>query len=205
MKSENPSWPPVTYSAFESGHKIAQGSIFEVVQKVKRGLGGSNHSQAIIFSDLTGVTMDVNFQGTLKDVLHRLEVFQTASTPEVSGPGRPKLGVVSREISLLPSQWEWLATQSGGASATLRRLVDAAKRKAIESPTSAQLQERVYRFLSVIAGDLPLYEETLRALYQRNESKFLAGMQNWPTDICQHAKTLAEPIFITSAKTKGQP
>ncbi len=42
--------------------------------------------------------------------------------------GRPRLGIVAREVTLLPRHWDWLAEQPGGASVALRKLVEAATR-----------------------------------------------------------------------------
>src|ERR1700679_2948656 len=91
--------------------------------------------------------------------------------------GRPKLGVISRELSLLPRHWEWLANQSGGASATIRKLIEDAKKKSSAHTSVKQVQERVYRFMSVIGGDMKGYEEALRALYKADRKKFLWHIQ----------------------------
>ncbi len=190
-----------TYTAFESGERIAHGALDEVVLTVKRRMGRAEHGPALVFSDETGNTMDFNFQGGEKDVLKRLEVFVRAdagdaSQPaEATGPGRPRLGVVSREVSLLPRQWEWLAAQSGGASAVLRRLVDDAKRKSGEGVSIKQAQERTYKFLHALAGDLQGYEEALRALYKKDAKGFAQRMDGWPKDVKTHAAKLAGPVF----------
>ena len=110
-----------TYTAFEGRALFTKGSLSDVVKKIKKNIGKSDNSSILIFSDATGKIMDFNFQGSEKEVLKRLDVFVTDYAPtEKPGPGRPKMGVVSREVSLLPRHWEWLATQSSGASATLR-------------------------------------------------------------------------------------
>lgn len=197
-----------TYTAFAGSSRIAHGPLQEVAGAVKQRIGKASHADALVFSDLTGKLMEIDFHGSLKDVLKRLEVYQPEAEARPreaapSGPGRPRLGVVSREVSLLPSQWEWLATQPGGASGTLRRLVDAAKRKAADAPTVAQSQERVYRFLSAMAGDLPGYEEVLRALYRRDGTKFASGMAAWPEDVRRHAWGLAQPLFKDTPSRKG--
>ena len=187
------------YTAFDGPRLLWQGTLPEVVLKVKRRLGKAEHAPILIFSDATGKSMDFNFQGTEKDVLKRLEVFvgeEGASGQESGGgPGRPKLGVVSREVSLLPRQWEWLASQAGGASAILRRLVDEAKRKSAEGNAHKQIQERAYKFMSVMAGDLEGYEEALRALYKKDGRKFQLHCGTWPEDIRRHAMELAGPVL----------
>ena len=189
---------PSSYTAFE-GLKIRfQGSLGEVVIQVKKRLGKSEHSPVLIISDLTGKVMDFNFHGTLKDVQKRLEVFvsQAEEGPkDAGGPGRPKLGVISREVSLLPRHWEWLASQSGGASAALRKLVEDAKRQALDSGSIKEAQARTYKFMSVIAGDLQGYEEALRALYRRDGKKFQTQIEAWPSDVQKYIKSLAQAVF----------
>ena len=185
-----------TYTAFE-GHKIlAQGNFAQVIMKIKKYLGKEAHSSVLIFSDETGKTMDFNFQGTEQDVEKRLEVFvDQPMDKDASGPGRPKLGVVSREVSLLPRHWEWLASQPGGASAALRKLVETAKKKSEDGQSDKQIQERTYRFMSALAGDLEGYEEALRALYKKDHKVFASHIQSWPKDIRKYVQDLSEPIF----------
>jgi hypothetical protein len=101
--------------------------------------------------------------------------------------GRPKLGVVAREITLLPRQWAWLSAQKGGASATLRRLIDEAS-KAPPSPEARR--DAAYRFLSDSSGDRPGYEEALRALYRGETDRFRALIAGWPDDVRLYAEEL---------------
>lgn len=190
----------VNYSAFAGGELVSQGPLTEVVSEVKRRMGKGAHTDALIFSDATGNTLDFNFQGSAKDVLKRLEVFAQEPVREPSGPGRPRLGVVSREVSLLPRQWEWLAGQSGGASATLRRLVDEARKKSEKGGSPGQIQEKTYKFLSVAAGDRPGYEEAIRALYRKDKKGFMHNAEAWPPDVRAHALRLAGPLFAGEAK-----
>lgn len=187
---------PGSYSAFEGSTRLFRGTFPEVVLKVKERLGRTENNTLLIFSDDTGKTMDFNFQGTVKDVLKRLEIYvsRQESAP-ASGPGRPRLGVISREISLLPRHWEWLASQPGGASATLRKLIEEARKKSSAHASVKQIQERVYRFMSVMAGNLAGYEEALRALYKADRRNFLLHLQEWPLDVRTHAMELAKPVF----------
>jgi hypothetical protein len=175
-----------TYTAFDGVEQVCQGPLFEVVARVKKRLGKAENSAILIFSDVTGKTMDINFQGSEKDVLGRLEMFVPKEQEAVVGPGRPKLGVVSREISLMPRHWEWLATQPGGASATLRSLIEDAKKRSSEKVSGKQLQECAYRFMSVMAGDREGFEEALRALYRLDRKSFLTHIRSWPRDIKNH-------------------
>lgn len=140
--------------------------------------------------------MEFSFYGTQQDVLKRLEKYTVADDAiEPIGPGRPKLGVVSREISLLPRHWEWLATQSGGASATIRLLVEEARKKSSNISNIKQLQERAYQVMSVLAGDLQGYEEALRALYKKDGKVFAMHAKAWPKDIQKYLSELTKPIF----------
>jgi uncharacterized protein len=184
-----------TYTAFDGQKQLCQGELSEVVLKIKRSMGKSENTSVLIFSDETGKTMDFNFQGSEKDVHKRLEMYVDEVKKEVMGPGRPKLGVVSREVSLLPRHWEWLANQTGGASATLRKLVEEAKKKTSNSQELKQAQERTYKFISVMAGDLAGYEEALRALYKKDKKLFLTQIQLWPADIKNHAVAMAQAVF----------
>lgn len=185
-----------SYTAFEENKLLFRGLLDEVVLKVKRKMGKNENTAILVFSDSTGKSMDFNFQGSEKDVLRRLEIFTSEEGPsEAIGPGRPKLGVVSREISLLPRHWEWLATQTGGASATLRKLVEEARKKEGSTLSVKQAQERTYKFMSIVAGDFKAYEEALRALYKKDEKKFLSQIEEWPRDVRSHTIELAKLVF----------
>jgi uncharacterized protein len=184
-----------TYTAFEGDARVCAGTLPEIVLTLKRRMGKASHGSALIFCDETGHTLDFDFHGSEKDVERRLELFVEGPAAGQAGPGRPRLGVVSREVSLLPRHWEWLAARPGGASAALRRLIDEARKKEGEGPTQKQLQERVYRFLSAAAGDRPRYEEALRALYRKDAAAFRETMREWPPDIRAYALKLARPVF----------
>lgn len=194
-----------TYTAFEGDKLVCKGDLPDVILRLKRRMGKAENSAVLIFSDATGNTMDFNFQGTEKDVLKRLEIFSGDDAPDIpvaepAGPGRPRLGVVSREVSLLPRQWEWLASQSGGASAILRRLVDEERKRSIGGDTVKKHQERTYKFISVMAGDMKGYEDALRALYRKDQKSFNLHTGEWSPDVKAHALRLAKPVFEGSAK-----
>lgn len=186
-----------TYTAFEDNKIIAKGALQEVVLKVKKRFDKSPESLMSIYSDATGKAMDfINMQGSESDVLKRIVVYTMDSSPLLSsGPGRPKLGVTSREVSLLPRHWEWLANQSSGASATLRKLVDDAMKKSVGTNHIKSAQERTYRFMSVQAGNFEGYEEALRALYRKEKDTFVSFIKEWPTDVQKHTLELAKPVF----------
>jgi hypothetical protein len=111
------------------------------------------------------------------------------------GPGRPRLGVVAREVTLLPRHWEWLGEQPGGASAALRRIVDEARRGSHDKDRVRKAQEAAYRFLSAMAGDLPGFEEANRALFAGDAARFEREVAGWPSDVRDHATTLARAAF----------
>ncbi len=105
-------------------------------------------------------------------------------------PGRPKLGVIAREVTLLPGQWDWLDEQPGGASAALRRLVYEAKRSSQGKDRARRSQEAVYRFMTTMAGNFPGFEEALRAFYRRDHQRFGSLVERWPKDVRRHVKKL---------------
>jgi len=189
------------YSAFDGFSLISRGNIEEVALEVKKYTKSHRDARILVFSDSSGKQMDIDFRGSEKEILERLKVFKPQElSAQPHGPGRPKLGVVTREISLLPQQWEWLSIQSGGASAALRRLVDEKmKRIASGKDKVKQAQEVVYSFLSAIAGDLPHFEDAIRFLYRKDQKKFLALVSAWPGDIATHAMLLAGELFTSEA------
>lgn len=185
-----------TYTAFEGTSRFFHGSFQDVVLKIKERLGRAENSPMLIFSDETGKTMDFNFQGSTREVLKRLETYVSRQQSQPSsGPGRPRLGVISREISLLPRHWEWLANQPGGTSATIRNLVEEARKRSSSRPGIRQLQERAYRVMSGLAGDMQNYQEALRALYRADRKKFLLHIEEWPADVRSYVIELAQPVF----------
>lgn len=182
------------YTAFNGQKILAAGNLEDVALKVSRHLKSHPDSSILVFSDATGKVMDLDLRGSDAEISARLKVYlspEQTSAP-TTGPGRPKLGVVAREVSLLPRHWEWLATQPGGASGTLRRLVEDAKKGTSGREQLRQAQERAHKFLSALAGDLPNYEDSLRALYAKDKKKFQSLVRDWPADIRDHAKDLSE-------------
>ena len=111
------------------------------------------------------------------------------------GPGRPRLGVVAREVTLLPRHWEWLNGQPGGASVALRRLVEDARRLRAGADRKRRSQEVAYRFISAMAGDRPGFEEATRALFASDRTRFTAHTSAWPVDVRRHARALADRAF----------
>jgi uncharacterized protein len=195
----------VSYIAFDGEHRIAAGNLRDVVSAAKATLDRRKDASILVFDGLTSNPIDVDFRGSIDDVLARLpdlpgETAQgaepaTAADAAPRGPGRPKLGVVAREVTLLPRHWEWLAQQSGGASVALRRLVDAAKRNGEDGDRVRLAREAAYRFMSAMAGNQPHYEDALRALFADDPTRFEKLIVAWPADLRDHASTLAKPAF----------
>ncbi len=185
------------YTAFEGEKLLSSGSLDQVALKVKKRLKANQAASILIFSDSTGKQMDLDLRGSDSEILERMKIYLSPKSSEqtTTGPGRPKLGVVSREISLLPRHWEWLATQPGGASVTLRKLVDEARKSSEGKESAKVIQERTYQFMSVLAGNLPNYEEALRALYAKDKKKFQAMIRDWPVDVRDHSKNLSDGVW----------
>jgi hypothetical protein len=189
----------IGYLAFEGDHSIASGELRDVISAAKATLDRRNDASILVFDGSTGAPIDIDFRGSIADVLARLPDTAGASAaaeqPAPRGPGRPKLGVVAREVTLLPRHWEWLAQQSGGASVALRKLVDEARRTGEDGNRVRQAQEAAYRFMSVMAGNKPHYEDAIRALFAGNPAAFDKLIAGWPADVRGHASRLAERAF----------
>jgi hypothetical protein len=171
-----------TCTAFKGTTLLASGPQADVALAIKQA--GDLHT-ILAFDDETGKVIDFNVRGTDADIAARY-----TPRPEARGPGRPKLGVVAREVTLLPRHWDWLASQPGGASVVLRRLIDQERRSTKQQRRVAQ--EAAYKFMSAIAGDLPGFEEATRALFADNRSRFEEQIAAWPQDIRAYAIKLAQ-------------
>jgi hypothetical protein len=188
-------------TAFAGHRRIASGPLGEVALTIKARV---SNDPVLVFDDTTGRVIDLDLRGSDAEALERLRLVAgnqpgaDQSTPVqtedlVKRPrGRPRLGVTAREVTLLPRHWEWLAAQPGGASQALRRLVDEARRNDDGQSRSKAVQERVYRFLAALAGDLPGYEEAIRALFASDPDGFASRMATWPPDLTAYALQLAQ-------------
>lgn len=185
--------------AFCGAQCIAVGDLHTVAAVAKHWLDQHADTSVLIFNDKTSEPVEIDLRGTVQEVLSRLPMpVSPAATPAsvARTPGRPKLGVVSREVTLLPRHWEWLSRQSGGASVALRKLVEAASRANEIKDQQRQAQESTYRFMSAIAGNLPGYEEANRALFTDQPEQFGLHTENWPIDVREHARRLALRTFL---------
>ncbi len=205
---ETPALAPFTL--FVGHTKIASGRLDQLALSAKRAIESNTDGAVLIFDNQSGRNIDIDIRGTDKQVLARLQPPTSSTAPETEtsddaepgneqrGRGRPKLGVVPREVTLLPRHWEWLAAQPGGASVVLRKLVEQAKKAGSESSMIKQAQERAYHFLQAIAGDMPGFEEATRALFKNDRQSFENLISTWPGDIKDHAMHLAFPIPVES-------
>jgi hypothetical protein len=197
--------PEIRCIAFEGFRRIAAGKLAHVARKTKAVLDSGERAPVLIFDESSSTLVEVDFRGTLEQVLRRLETPAVATLPQAEaptqaaaarGPGRPKLGVVAREVTLLPRHWEWLASQPGGASVALRKLVEEARRDRRMEDLRRQKQEAAYQFLHALAGNLPGFEEVTRALFAPQPERFDELTQPWPRDVRDHARKLAKAAFV---------
>ncbi len=182
-----------TWTVFQGSERLLTAPLQEVLGLLKARERAVSQP-LLTFDDQTGRQTDFDLRGTIEEVLER-----HMPTPAKTGPGRPKLGVVAREVTLLPRHWDWLEAQRGGASAALRRLIDEARKADPDGERRRQAQTATDRFLGVMAGDLSGYEDATRALYAGDGPAFGAQVQDWPQDIRMHALYLAAPAFAGQA------
>ncbi len=182
----------LSFTAFDGPRRLASGPLSAVALEVRRALAQSAPGPVLIFNDDTGRSVDVDLRGSDEELTARLApASPDTATETAKGRGRPKLGVVAREVTLLPRHWDWLATQPGGASVALRKLVEEARRAQGDKGRTRQAQERAYHFMSATAGDLPGFEEAIRALYAGDRERLAEQMAPWPRDLREHALALA--------------
>jgi hypothetical protein len=185
-----------SFTAFEGERCLASGVLADVACAVKRAERTSSAPIAI-FNDATGRAVDLDLRGTAEEVAARYASAITcpaaglATPAEPRGRGRPKLGVVAREVTLLPRHWEWLNAQPGGASVALRKLVEQARRANGDADRQRAARDAAYHFMSAMAGNLPDFEEAARALFADDRRAFVARLAAWPADIRDHVIKLA--------------
>lgn len=171
---------PARYTAFVGTRRLAAGELRDILPRLKRQFDEDRGAALLVFDDRTGAQVDFDLRGSPDEVLAR------AMPTPVRRPGRPRLGVVSREVSLLPRHWEWLEQQPSGISAALRRLVDEARKAAPGREHGRQLRSAASRIMTAMAGNLPGYEEASRALFARDQRRFEDLVASWPPDLRDH-------------------
>jgi hypothetical protein len=171
-----------TFTAFCDEHRLASGRLDQLALVIRQ-----TDQQVIVFSDETGAQIDLDLRGSDGDIVARY-----GAPPRRRG--RPRLGVVAKEVTLLPQQWDWLQQQPGGASVALRCLVEASRRDSRSLARAAA--NAAYAFMSAMAGNRPGFEEAARALFAADGDRFRTLTRDWPTDIRDHARRLAAPALV---------
>ena len=181
-----------TYTAFADHQRylLTSADLEEVVEISVRELESAATTVVVVFQDATGQRTEIEPEATAALVRSRLEPASLVDKEERTGPGRPKLGVVSREVSLLPRHWDWLAQQRGGASAALRRLIDEARRHHRAREALRLAFDAAAKVMTILGGNLPEYEEAVRALYACNFERATELVGCWPKDIRAHVRRL---------------
>jgi hypothetical protein len=202
------STPHTAFIAFEGPRRIARGPLSEVALTAQEHARQSQQS-ILIFDATSSSRVELDLRGTADELRARLDRLDSDAAGEQAqsaltarrGPGRPRLGVVPREVTLLPRHWAWLSAQPGGASATLRKLVEQARRDG--GGRQRQAQDATYRFATALAGDEPGYEEAIRALYRSDAAAFERCTAGWPADVREHSRELARSAL--SAELRSPP
>lgn len=208
-------------TAFEGSRCIASGRLNDVARATKtvadRAAQSASPFPILIFNDATSETIELDWRGSMDEFVARLALLPLAEnlpdesaqaspdTPDTPrGPGRPRMGVVAREITLLPRHWEWLAGQSGGASVALRKLVEVARRDSEVNDRLRQTRNVCYKFMSTMAGHEAEFEEASRALFAGDQAGFELLISAWPADVQAHLKKLlTNGFFSGSSKLAG--
>ncbi|QTD46261.1 DUF2239 family protein [Ottowia testudinis] len=202
----------LSFTAFADSRRVVTGDLSAVAEALKPLHAGAE--RLLVFDDSTGAPVDAppppEQAGALSAWLSALqagappasaqaaeggEVAESGAAARRPGVGRPRLGVVSREVTLLPRHWAWLSAQPGGASAALRRLVDEARQQHAARDVRRLARERAYRFMSGIASHLPRFEEASRALFAGDARAFDTHIDAWPPDVRAHLRWLARDAF----------
>lgn len=207
----------VSWIAFDRDRCLARGAPERVAAAVWRHLDANPDGQPLTFDAVTGHPVEIDLRGTLAETLARLPaagdsaLSAAALAPMTAvegglprGRGRPRLGVVPREVTLLPRHWSWLADQPGGASVALRKLVENAIRenRALDALRSGR--EALFRFMNAMAGNAPGFEAAVRALFAGDRSGYEAALAQWSPDIRAHCLALAGNAFAGSIEEGSQ-
>jgi uncharacterized protein len=174
----------MTYSVFHGTRRIGSGMPSQLAVL----LNAVPQGEVLVFDDATGHQMDLDTRGTPQEISVR---YREEPSREPRGRGRPRLGVMAKEVTLLPRHWDWLSAQPGGASVALRKLVDQARKSSGDRDRVRAAQEAAYRFMSAIAGNLPGFDEAARALFAYDRRRFGELIAAWPDDVREYAVRLA--------------
>jgi uncharacterized protein len=189
--------PTLRCTAFAGPRRIASGELRHVALKAKQAFDAGK--PVLVFEDASGQPVELPLELPAGELLRRLAEPAAPATEAGDGaprrPGRPKLGVVSREVTLLPRHWAWLAAQPGGASVALRKLVEEARRVSADGDRRRVAQEAAYRFMQAMAGNEAGFDEAARALFAGDIGRFEEHSATWPDDVREHAALLAADAF----------
>lgn len=202
-----------TWIAFAGTERIAFGGPRDVARTVKSFVDTESRESVLIFDAVTSQLVEFDLRGSVSAVLNRLPVAslledRQATDTSMNAPrsaGRPKLGVTAREVTLLPRHWDWLASQPGGASVALRKLVEHAMRVNRQNDRVRQAQEAAYRFMAAMAGNEPGFEEAARALFAGDHDRLSQAVAKWPTDVREHALALTKALAIEHQELECAP
>jgi uncharacterized protein len=202
MPNLSPSW-----IAFEHHRQLARGGSADVLSAVQQRLATQPEALVLVLDAITSERVELDWRLPAAQLLSQLPATLAPDDPDGApgseaprGPGRPKLGVTAREVTLLPRHWDWLARQPGGASVALRKLVQSAMREGGPADAQRCATESAYRFMSIVGGDLPQYEEVSRALFAGDLARVNALAADWPADVAAHLRTLLAPIDAAGAR-----
>ena len=176
-------------TVFADSEAVATGDSDSAISTVKAFAAKGDPRTLLVFDDVTGEQVDL-------DLRDNLPVAEATEATERRGPGRPRLGVVGREVTLLPRHWEWLNAQPGGASVALRKLVERASRDNAQADRARRSREAAFRFMTVAAGNERGFEEACRALFARDREAFESQVTGWPRDVAAYTKVLADGAFV---------
>lgn len=195
-----------TFTAFLGSQALASGNLSEVAVALHGSMNGKQDAMPLVFDDDTGNQVELDLRGGAAEVAARyINELPAVATelhkdkPAASGRGRPRLGVVAREVTLLPEHWDWLASQPGGASVALRKLVHEARQASTAHDRHRHACERAYKVMVALAGNLPGFEEASRALFAQEPGRLAEQVKFWPADIRDYVLRLAnpEPVQVT--------
>ncbi|AZP10912.1 DUF2239 family protein [Undibacterium parvum] len=204
-----------SYTSFNGRKRIASGRLTVNALAVKHALASDVPNPLLTFCDQTGQVVDLDLRGSDAEMLARLPpedglhetnqsaLIESEESGAPRGRGRPKLGVVAREVTLLPRHWDWLAEQPGGASVTLRKLVDEARRTNVDRARQRRANESAYHFMSAMAGDMAGFEEASRALFANDAAKFRQLTEAWPADVRDYVRYLAYELPLTEVLSQA--
>lgn len=171
--------PVADFVVFAGARRVAMGTLAEAAVAAKQATTHDAAASVLVFDATTGEVRDLDLRGSEADILAR----HAPAEPAPNRRGRPKLGVVAREVTLLPRHWDWLAAQPGGASVALRKLVEDARRLDTDAGAARKRAEAAYRFMAATAGNLSGFEEAARALFAGDQAQLKRCARAWPRDL----------------------